>query len=165
MTVREIIEIDQAREAKDEATIQAIAEELAKFEGKTVSKRMATAIEKRLGCLVSYQPDNTFSTIFYVWGGDTGHEYKHRMLLFVRRDNMGAFSLKAFKDNNPAYFAGLQERMEQRREQLAGDFPEEALYLIGKFQEASEAIKEKMPNFSTPSWYEIKREFSLEGVQ
>lgn len=168
MTVRELIQFDYDQEQQEIEVAQTVARVLKAFEGKLVTKRFATAVEKELGCIVSYDKPTYGSTTINIWGKEINRDYEHRMLFFFRSGTSGAlgldgpngFTLYDFMKHNICHYAAAQERQDQRKEQLDSDYPELLLKLISQYDHLATKIEDLTP-YTDPSHYSIQKEFSL----
>ena len=143
-------------------------EELSKlferYEGKQITKRMATAIEKEHpDWTVYYKPDYGMYQI-NIWGGDSGRDYNHYWQFFLGYESQGGiFTLEHFKDTNAGYGSAAEKRNIERRRMLA--HPEELEEMARTFvawKEAEGKWKSAMrDSYYNPSFYSVQRVLGL----
>lgn len=140
-----------------------ILETLKPLQGKKITKRLATAVEKVLGeeARVSYsKPDGWSGAELSVWGVE-GRSYSNRLWLnFPKEDT---FDVDAFMDRNPAYYRAADERNEKRRDQLVNDVwlqaTANAVNRVRELREqlaAAEEVLNEVTAYPVPDQYAIK---------
>lgn len=88
---------------------------LEKFVGKTINKRVETALAKATGWTVYLDGGNCLK----VWGGTTGVEYTNRYLIYFRNSHAAEFDLEQFEHSDTCHGRSAIARNVRRAELLA----------------------------------------------
>lgn len=162
----ETIQKDYERETSGICLFEIMVETFKSFEGKPITKRLATALQKKL-------PDHT---IYYehlygmyhirIWGNGTPYDQRAGFLLGY--DNASAYregkdheQHSGFRDYSACYGWAAKDR-NQQRETLLADKKRIAhlAKVISDYLSAKKALDE-IDNFTTPSWYSILKTFEI----
>lgn len=120
--IKDAIERDIARDSENVAMYEELAGILAPFDGKKISKRLASAIEKAHPDWTVYYKDN-YQYILYIWGGNSGRQWDDRWQFFTDcwKNGNRVFTLAGFEENSIAYYRAAIERNDKRQMLLNDD--------------------------------------------
>lgn len=112
--IREIIESN----IEDTALADKVAKVLERFDGKTITKRLANAVEKALPEFTVFYDTGAGMKHIDIWGGGLPHSERKRFLLTYDSHSQ-VFSFERFTEEyNKAYYGAAQERNAKRAEKL-----------------------------------------------
>lgn len=103
---------------EDTAFADKVAAVLKRFNGKTVTKRMATAVEKAFPTYTVFYDTSIGMRHIYVWGNEIAYDNRKSFLLSYESHSQ-VFSLSRFTgEYNRAHYGAAQARNEKRAAQL-----------------------------------------------
>ncbi len=171
--IRQHIITKRDAEANERATVDKVREIVSTFEGKQLNRRLKTKIEAEIGCVIHMEHTSYGGWTMYLWGDAIGRKYDNRVLLFLpgesRAEREGWTTLRQqFEGNNPAYYAGCDERQAQRAKALNGsNAPEEYAEAVFKLRVAIAELK-RLTAYKEPlaaDEYSLRDAFIGEGVK
>lgn len=144
--VREICTLT-AKRAKEEAGKAEVVHEIYtvlrdKFNGKKITRRLATLIQNAHPSWTVYYDKSYGSVHLSIWGGDSGLDsFSDRMHILVGyEDDLEEYDPSIFPKRAVCYYAGLK-RNEKRAAFLDSEDPTKLALLMNKFQRAREELK------------------------
>ena len=168
-TLKKVIETirkDQRRESEGIAIFDLMVETFKPFEGKQITKRLATALQKVLPDDTIYFERQYGMYHIRIWGNGTPYDQRRSFLLGYDTKPVyheGEYHKKhsGFRDFSCCYGYAAIERNQQRETLLADEQRlQKIAKVINDYQAAKKAL-EGIDNFTTPSWYSILKEFGL----
>lgn len=167
-TIKETIEADIAREQIGIDLFNQLVEIFKPFEGKKISKRLATAIEKALpDYTVSYSTDYGHYSI-RIWGNGIDFNERYDFLIGYESNpyyNEGPHeeSHSGFRDFSGRYGFHAEERNVKRKAYLEDD--SELSYLSNAIEDYKEAVGKlnSISNFDFPSWHSVTNSTGVKG--
>lgn len=167
-TIKEAIEVDIAREQIGIELFNQLVEIFKPFEGKKISRRLATAIEKALPeHTVSYNTDYGHYNI-RIWGN--GIDFNERYDFLIGYDNNPYYREGTHEENHSGFrdFSGYygfhaEERNKKRKEYLEND--SDLSYISEAIEDYKEAVGKlnSISNFDFPSWYSVVETAGIKG--
>ena len=152
--IKEIITNDIEIENKGIELYETILNELKPLEGKTITKKIATQIEKALpDYRIIYKSDYG---MFQIDIFNTNTNQTYNFLLGYHTNPIVLIGNPGFESFNTCYGNAARERNEQREKLLADELALTNMAdLIDKRNEVTAEL-EKISCFDCPSWYSIK---------
>ncbi len=169
MTEQEIKDLIEKGWKEDELRMhlhKLVGSELTRWDGKKLTKRFVTNLEKKHPEYTFYLDRNYGMWHVDVWGKALpGHERSdQRLQVFVAYDsNLAKFDFSLFDENDAPNYRGVIERQRKRGEFLDRKGPKLVARHIEKFQHAKAMLEEHLgDSFDNPEFYDIKKAAGLD---
>jgi hypothetical protein len=135
-----------------------------RFDGKQITRRIATAVTKAFPDWTVYYDDNYSLFAIRVWGGSTGRDYNGAATFYLGYKSSPTFTLEHFKDTNAWAGSAARERNTKREAILSDDAR------IAEMAEAFAAFTEAKARFDAaldgpienPSKYAIEKALGID---
>ncbi len=164
-TIKEAIENDIRHDAAAIKIHTEIARILKKFDGKKITRRMQTAVQKAQPGWTVYYNNDYGSFHIEVWGGDTGRaSYADRMSVHLAYSSTGGtFSIEKFEEYDTCHGRAAIERNKNRIRVLLNTRAIAEAYMA--FTKAHAVLKEALGNtLDNASWYSIRDTLGLKNM-
>jgi len=151
-----LVRTAQTEKLRNYELICTISTVLEKFEGKPISKRMATAVEKVLPLNTVYWDKTDYHANITIWGNEIHYDKRLTVYLpfsmFNKEENL-SFSHSKFKEDNRCHFLekGRYEETEENLPKLRG-----AVNQFNKMIEESQTLQKDFPHWPLTYLFEIE---------
>lgn len=160
--IREILEKHIKNEERNLLYHNLIKEILTPMDGKAVSKRIATAIQKKLPNASIYWDTQHGMYRIWVWGGETELKYDDRMFFLIAYPKHPYVDAEKFEKFDGYHGRGAEERLRKLKSLLDGNWTEQVCQKIQEYIQAKNNLDAILEDgFVNPAYYDISRNAGL----
>lgn len=172
-TIRKTIEDNIKREQRGTAIFDVMVETFKPFEGKPITKRLATALEKAMPNHTIYYEKEFGMFHIRIWGN--GIEYKDRLSFLIGYDSNPYYTEGKYETGNASncgtgfrahsccYGEAAKDRIKQAKAFLNNGPAMEKLYSTIRDYIAAKTALDKIDYASTPCYYSIMRAVGIDN--
>lgn len=167
MTEQEIKDLVEKGWQEDELRMKLhklVGAELKRWNGKKLTARFATNLEKKHPDLTFYLDRNYGMWHLDVWGLAIGRTHSERLQVFICYDsNLAEYDHAQFDEKDAPNYGGVIERQRKRSEFLDRKGPKLVARHIEKFKREKALLDEHLGGaFDNPEYYDIKKAAGLD---